>query len=59
MHQEVCEIISRSGVPDSVILITFHVSGGAIAGIKIVRGVQQVVGRIRMREASGGWCRAN
>jgi hypothetical protein len=56
MHQEVCEIISRPGVPDSVILITFHVSG---AGIKIVRGVQQVVGRIRMREASGGWCRAN
>lgn len=30
-----------------------HVSGGAIAGIKIVRGVQQVVGRIRKREASG------
>ncbi|ONM59973.1 hypothetical protein ZEAMMB73_Zm00001d022260 [Zea mays] len=27
LGQEVCEIISRPGVPDSVILITFHVSG--------------------------------
>lgn len=52
MHQEVCKIISRPGAwfIDSHHL---HVSGGAIAGIKIVRGVQQVVGRIRKREASG------